>query len=161
MTNRNVMAKGGAVALLALLIAVGAIGLYDYTRAPPPNSAVSSSSSQNETNSSQEPSGGHFCSEVNAYGQCLQPEGAWALYLGFIPSGYVLAPHYATTPDYPYPAGMSPSQCAVFQSSCGNGVCDPNESCATCPIDCGVVGQLTCDPYTGRAGAPNPVCQVG
>jgi len=161
LTNRNVMAKGGALALLALLIVVGAIGLYDYTRAPPPNSSVSSSSSQNETNSSQGPSGGHFCGEVNVYGQCLQPEGAWALYLGFIPSGYVLAPHYATTPDYPCPAGMNTSQCATFQSSCGNGVCDPNESCATCPIDCGVVGQLTCDPYTGRAGAPNPVCQVG
>src|SRR5580700_11396342 len=155
------MAKGGAVAILALLVVVGAIGLYDYTRAPPPNSVVSTSSSQNQTISSQEPSSGH-CSEVNVYGQCLQAEGAWALYLGFIPSGYVLAPVYAHTPDYPCPTGMDPSQCAVFKSSCGNGVCDPNESCATCPIDCGVmVGQLTCDPYTGRPGDPIGVCQVG
>jgi hypothetical protein len=55
---------------------------------------------------------------------------------------------------------MDPQQCKLFQASCGNGVCDPNESCATCPIDCGINGQLTCDPYTGRPGAPISVCQV-
>ncbi len=56
---------------------------------------------------------------------------------------------------------MNPTQCTLFKASCGNGVCDPNESCATCPIDCGINGQLTCDPYTGRAGAPISVCQLG
>lgn len=84
----------------------------------------------------------------------------WSKYLGYIPQGYKLAPHLPNAPIWPCPKGMSDEQCKVFQASCGNGVCDPNERCDTCPIDCGVTGALRCDPYTGRAGAPASVCQV-
>jgi hypothetical protein len=87
-----------------------------------------------------------------------KPQGAWAVYLGFIPAGYALAPHVASAPSYPCPAGMSPDQCKLFRASCGNGVCDPNEGCTTCPIDCSVGGQLSCDPYTGRATTHAYVC---
>jgi hypothetical protein len=169
--KRSAVAKVTAVAALAVLILAGAVGIYYYTLAPVGSSSGSStvsssasssaltSSSQTGNNSSQVGPAGGTCVR-NAQGQCTQPEGAWADYLGYIPSGYTLAPHYANAPTYPCPSGMNAQQCALFKSSCGNGVCDPNESCATCPIDCGINGQLTCDPYTGRPGAPISVCQV-
>jgi len=169
MMKRSALAKVTAVAALAVLILAGAVGIYFYTLAPVSTSSTSigsssaSSTSQTSTNSSQTgqtgPAGGS-CAR-NAQGQCTQPQGAWADYLGYIPAGYTLAPHYPNAPAYPCPSGMNPQQCTLFRASCGNGVCDPNESCATCPIDCGINGQLTCDPYTGRPGAPISVCQVG
>jgi len=162
MMKRSAVAKVTAIAAMAVLILAGAVGIYFYTLAPSNvrtsssvlSSSTSSSGSQTGNNSTGVgPAGGY---QVNG-----QPEGAWADYLGYLPAGYVLAPHYPISPVYPCPSGMNPQQCKLFQASCGNGVCDPNESCATCPIDCGINGQLTCDPYTGRPGAPISVCQVG
>ncbi len=164
LVKRSAIAKGTAVAALAVLVLAGAVGLFYYTMAPtPPNrgsstssTTTSSNTSTTSTNSTQPngPASGY----QNSQGQ---PEGAWAQYLGYIPAGYVLAPHYPIAATYPCPPGMNPTQCKFFQASCGNGVCDPNESCASCAIDCGINGQLTCDPYTGRAGAPISVCQLG
>jgi len=145
-----------AVAALAVLIAAGAIGIYFYTSAPayPALPTVSSTTSSTiSTSQGTTPAGGWIDSNG-------QPQGAWAAYLGYIPAGYTLAPHYLGASTYPCPSGMSPDQCTQFKASCGNGVCDPNESCATCPIDCSVAGQLTCDPYTGRAGSPISICQM-
>jgi len=157
------------VAVLTIVLLAGALGLYIYTTpstiSPSQSnnllSATSSSTASASTNSTQPllPGGGTCI--TNAQGQCQTPQGAWAQYLGYVPSGYVLTPHYANAAKYPCPSGMNPTQCSLFQASCGNGVCDPNESCATCPIDCGINGQLTCDPYTGRAGAQISVCQLG
>jgi hypothetical protein len=168
LVKRNAIAKGTAVAGLAVLVLAGAVGLFYYTMAPasPPSRGTSTTTSSNtsttSTNSTQPaggPTGGHCI--TNSAGQCQTPQGAWAEYLGYIPAGYVLSPHYPIAATYPCPSGMNPTQCKLFQASCGNGVCDPNESCATCAIDCGINGQLTCDPYTGRAGAPISVCQLG
>jgi hypothetical protein len=156
--SRTATAKVTALAVMAVLIAGGAVGIYFYTAAPSTTTTTtSSSSSTSQTTSSSSqgvtPAGGS--QDKNG-----QPQGAWADYLGYIPSGYVLAPHYSNANKYPCPSGMDPAQCTQFQASCGNGVCDPNESCATCAIDCGVPGDLTCDPYTGRAGSPVSVCQI-
>ena len=167
MVDRAAIAKGSAIAVLALLVIAGAVGIYYYTAAPSPSSTTSSnvgsstvsSASQAGTNSSASGPSGGSCVR-NAQGQCTQPQGAWADYLGYIPAGYTLSPHYLIAPTYPCPSGMNAQQCTLFKASCGNGVCDPNESCASCPIDCGINGQLTCDPYTGRPGAPISVCQV-
>ena len=170
MMKRSAVAKVTAVAALAVLILAGAVGIYYYTLAPAgtstssvqsssQSSSASNTNSQTGNNSSQAGPAGGSCVR-NADGQCVQPQGAWADYLGYIPAGYTLAPHYSNAPTYPCPSGMNPQQCTLFKSSCGNGVCDPNESCATCAIDCGINGQLTCDPYTGRPGAPISVCQV-
>lgn len=168
MVKRSAVAKVTAIAALAVLILAGAVGIYYYTLAPvsTPSTSVSSnttSTSQTAANSTQTsqlgPAGGNCA--PNAQGQCQTPQGAWADYLGYIPSGYTPVPHFVNAPQYTCPSGMNPQQCALFKSTCGNGVCDPNESCATCPIDCGISGQLTCDPYTGRPGAPISVCQVG
>jgi hypothetical protein len=167
LVNRSAIAKVTAVGVLAVLILAGAVGIYFYTMAPSGtitstntiSSSLSSTSAQGGNNSSQAGPAGGSCVR-NANGQCTQPQGAWADYLGYIPAGYTVAPHYPNAPDYPCPSGMNTQQCAQFRATCGNGVCDPNESCATCPIDCGINGQLTCDPYTGRPGAPISVCQV-
>lgn len=163
MIKRDAIAKATAVAvlaILAILVLAGAVGIYYYTATP--GSASSSSSSQSRTSSTSAvtggPAGGHC--ETNAQGQCETPEGVWAAYLGYLPAGYILAPHDVNAYTFPCPSGMDATQCSLFQASCGNGVCDPNESCATCPYDCGVAGQLTCDPYTGRPGAPLSICEV-
>jgi hypothetical protein len=167
--TRSAIAKVTAVGVLAVLILAGAVGIYFYTMAPAgtvsttisssKGSTTTTSSNANQTSSQSGPTGGNCVR--NAQGQCTQPQGAWADYLGYLPAGYTLSPHYLNAPTYPCPSGMNAQQCASFQASCGNGVCDPNESCASCAIDCGINGQLTCDPYTGRPGAPVSVCQVG
>ena len=157
MVKRSAIAKVAAVSVMAVLIAAGAIGIYFYT-SPVTNSFTSSLSSTTSgsttTTATTTPGAG------GSQGTDGQPLGAWAAYLGYIPSGYVVAPHYPNAATYPCPSGMSPDQCKQFQTSCGNGVCDPNESCASCSIDCSVAGQLTCDPYTGRAGSPISICQM-
>ena len=81
-------------------------------------------------------------------------------YLGYIPPGYSVASRLPSAPVFPCPSGMSSTQCSLFQETCGNGVCDPNERCNTCPFDCPVTGALVCDPYTGRPSAPASVCQI-
>jgi hypothetical protein len=87
-------------------------------------------------------------------------QSSWNKYLGYIPSGYTLAPKYANAPVFSCPSGMTSTQCQQFQQTCGNGVCDPNETCNSCPIDCSISGNQVCDPYTGRAGSPASVCQL-
>jgi hypothetical protein len=146
-----------AVAAAVALIALGALVIYRYTS--PPTSASSASSSTPEISSSSSqveiaPPSGYQDSSG-------QPQGMWSDYLGFIPRGYVLAPRQDNGPIFPCPSGMDSVQCQQFQASCGNGVCDPNESCTDCPIDCGPEGQLTCDPFTLRPGSPIGPCQVG
>jgi hypothetical protein len=170
--KRNAIAKVTAIGVLAVLILAGAVGIYFYTMpsTTTTGSTTSIGSSSTATSNSETSSGSETTSSQSAattapsgggYQTNGIPEGAWADYLGYIPSGYSLAPHLPNAATYPCPSGMDSSQCATFHQSCGNGVCDPNESCATCPIDCGVSGQLTCDPYTGRPGAPISICQLG
>jgi hypothetical protein len=144
-----------ATVVAASLIALGALTLFFH--ASPPGTNFTSSREYSNSSSSSEagaPPGGYQDSAG-------QPQGMWSDYLGFIPPGYVLAPKLNHGPNFPCPQGMDDAQCKEFQASCGNGVCDPNEACLSCPLDCGPVGQLTCDPYTLRPGNPLGVCQVG
>lgn len=166
-----------AIAAIAVLIAGGAIGIYYYTMPPAGASTASnplstgsaaglprsvypytnSSGTYYFTNSSDLAPDSGGC-VVNPKGQCIQTEGVWSNYLVYLPAGYAFAPRLPFSYVYLCASGMSPSQCKLFQATCGNGVCDPNESCSTCQIDCGVSGQLTCDPYSGRTAAPESVC---
>ncbi len=120
LVKRSAIAKGTAVAALAIVILAGAVGLFYYTTAPasPPSrgtsttsSSTSSNTSTTSTNSTQPngPTAGHCV--TNSAGQCQTPQGAWAQYLGYIPAGYVLAPHYPIAATYPCPSGMNPTQC--------------------------------------------------
>ncbi len=161
MAKRSAVAKFTVAAALAVLIFAGAAGMYYYTSIPSTVSGVAGASSYTSTGSSSNSGPGGGSCQTNGQGQCTSPQGAWAEYLGYIPAGYNPAPHYSVAAVYQCPAGMNPQQCQQFQATCGNGVCDPNESCASCKIDCGIAGSLTCDPYTGRAGGPVSVCQLG
>jgi hypothetical protein len=147
--------KVAAVAVAAVLIAGGAIKVYFYTSPQMTTSAstgTSDSTSMRGTSQLTLPCGYQDPSE--------QPKGCWADYLGYLPAGYVLAPHYPNGAVYPCPQGMDVNMCRHFQASCGNGVCDPNESCSTCPIDCFASESQICNSYTGRTGNPTGVCQV-
>jgi hypothetical protein len=118
-----------AVGAVAVLVAGGAMGIFFYASATPIFYASSPSSAPStRIVTSRTSTKGAGWIDPNG-----QPQGAWAAYLGFIPAGYSLAPHDAMAPTFPCPAGMSSDQCGLFQASCGNGVCDPNEGCMTCP----------------------------
>ncbi len=140
------MKRSGAVVKMTVflfgmvLVTTSAGGLYYYTL---PASALGQPSSYNVP--SQGPG------NINEQG---------SKFLGYIPAGYQVAPRNPNAPHYNCPSDMNSTNCAQFEQSCGNGVCDPNESCATCPIDCGVPQGLACDPYTGRASGVGAVCEI-
>ncbi len=78
-----------------------------------------------------------------------------------LPQGYKLAPKLPNAPPVYCLSGMTASACALLKQTYANGVCDPNETVWTAPLDCGCTGELTGDPFTGRCAAPATVCQVG
>lgn len=149
------------IAVVVIVVAAGSLFAYTTMSSSGSNLGQSSTiSSISFTNSSGQ--GGTNVSDVSltGYQQGYTPYGSWANYLGYIPAGYKIAPKGPNSPTFPCPAGMTSTECATFQQTCGNGVCDPNETCQTCPIDCAITGQMVCDPYTGRSGSPASVCQV-
>lgn len=148
--KRISVAKFAAAAIVAVLITGGVVKIYSYT------SPLSDTSQSNTTQPVAPPCG--YQNDSNGL-----PYGCWADDLGYLPAGYAPAPHFPNGPSYPCPPGMTAAQCRQFKATCGNGVCDPNETCGDCPIDCGPAGQLVCDQYTGRADeAPTAslVCQM-
>ncbi|MDA4117990.1 MAG: hypothetical protein OK455_06565 [Thaumarchaeota archaeon] len=154
--KRVTAAKVAVVAVVAALIAGGGTRLFFYASSPATTSLSSTPSGGNALSGSASQSEVPPCGSQNSHDL---PYGCWADYLGYLPSGYVLAAHCVNCAIYQCPAGMSLDKCKQFEASCGDFVCDPNESCNTCAIDCLAPGQ-TCDPYTGRAGSPIGVCQV-
>lgn len=137
------------IAVVAIVVAAGGVLAYTMTTQTSANTQATSTSSTGTgvTLTTPQTSGG-------------SNNASWSKYLGYIPQGYQVSPREPNAPVFPCPTGMSTAQCQQFQQTCGNGVCDPNETCSSCPIDCGVTGSLVCDPYTGRGGAPASVCQV-
>jgi len=131
MKRSGAIVQVSVVVLLVALIGLGAGGLYSYT-----SSGGSGSQSGSGSN------------------------GGTTRYLGYIPKGYTVVPLLPNSPTYPCPSNFNSTQCAQFKTSCGNGVCDPNETCSSCPIDCGVPQGLSCDPYTGRASGVGGVCEL-
>lgn len=129
--KRITAARVVAATVVAVLIAGGAATIYSYA------------SPLSDTSQSAPPP----CGYQNSAGL---PSGCWGDDLGYLPKGYALAPHYPNGGNYSCPPGMDASQCQQFRASCGNGVCDPNETCGDCPIDC-IPGQLVCNSYSGRA----------
>ena len=55
-------------------------------------------------------------------------------------------------------AGCADPDCDVQCAACGDGVCNPLESCRLCPADCGacplVCGDFVCDPGETCSGCP-------
>jgi hypothetical protein len=156
--KRATAAQVAVVAGIAVLMTATVVRMYVYTSPPmTTESTVPSSSTGGTSASSASQSVAPVCGNQDSQ---FQPHGCWADYLGYLPTGYVLAPHYPNGAVYPCPPGMITSYCRQFVASCGNGICDPNESCNTCQIDCGADPGQTCNAYTGRVGSPIGVCQV-
>ncbi|HEV2137509.1 MAG TPA: hypothetical protein VGR53_01560 [Nitrososphaerales archaeon] len=78
-----------------------------------------------------------------------------------VPQGYQAAPHLSNAPPAYCASGMTASACSLLKTTYANGICDPNETVWTDPLDCGCTGELTGDPYTGRCNSAATICQVG
>jgi hypothetical protein len=138
------MVQASVVVLLVALVGLGAGGLYSLSISGASGSLVYTGS--NALTPSQ-----------NAQNNAVDTGGR---YLGYVPNGYTVAPLLPNAPAYPCPSNYNSTQCAQFKASCGNGVCDPNETCSNCPIDCGVAQSLSCDPYTSRASSLGGICEL-
>ena len=91
---------------------------------------------------------------------CATPALSSQLLCDKLPTGYVILPRFVNSPAPHRQAGMSDSAFALLQKTFGNGVCDPNETWGTDPLDCAAGGNQLQDPYTGRPGFTVNVCQA-
>ena len=91
---------------------------------------------------------------------CPRPAANSQLLCDILPAGYMstLAPRLPNAPPAYCLTNMSDTACALLKQTQSNGVCDPNETWKTDPLDCGCTGALVPDPYTGRCAAPASVC---
>jgi len=77
-----------------------------------------------------------------------------------LPAGYQIKPRALAGIQVTCPSLMTQSACALLKQTYSNGVCDPNETFWTSPVDCSCSGALLADPYTGRCSLPATVCQL-
>ena len=58
--------------------------------------------------------------------------------------------------------GCADPDCDVACARCGNGLCDPTETCRLCPTDCGactpLCGDGLCDPAESCVTCPGDCC---
>src|ERR1700730_15259762 len=122
----TVAAKAAVVAVIAVLIAGGAVGIYLYTSSSGSTftstvkSSTNNSSAQNSVTTSASGNSTQSGSGFSAGSQDASgnPQGAWADYLGYIRYGHSLAPHLPNAAQYPCPSGMNANQCQQFKASC-------------------------------------------
>lgn len=141
-------------AILGVVIVVG-VGAYGLT-APgviPTTVSTTSQSSQSQSVTTQASPGS------NTY-YCAKPAISSQYICDQLPPGYVVAPRLPNAPQPFCYSQMSASACALFKKTFVNGVCDPNETAFTDPLDCGCSGVVIADPYTGRCAAPASICQI-
>jgi hypothetical protein len=89
---------------------------------------------------------------------CPKPAANSEALCDILPAGYQIATRLPNAPTAYCIANMSATACAVLKQTQSNGVCDPNETWKTDPLDCGCTGALVPDPFTGRCAAPASVC---
>jgi|BEDMetMinimDraft_2_1075160.scaffolds.fasta_scaffold00463_10 hypothetical protein len=139
------------VIAVAVVLAIGLSATLPYFLVKHP-------SSQGGTNNSQ--------GSVLNYGasqppyDCAYPAIDSDLSCATLPPGYNISPKLPGSPPVVCPAGMTSDACSLLQKTEGNGVCDPNETPFTAPLDCNCPGALSPDPYTGRCASPATVCQA-
>ena len=90
---------------------------------------------------------------------CGTPAALTTLLCDKLPPGYVIFPRLSNSPAPTRPSNMSDSAWLLLEKTFGNGVCDPNETWITDPLDCAAPEIAIQDPYTGRPGVPATVCQ--
>jgi hypothetical protein len=133
--------------LVAGLVAVLAVGGFVWFTTNP----VAASSGTQTTGGIQGPS-------TSPYYDCPKPSANSELLCDILPQGYQIAPRLINAPTAYCLTAMSASACALLKQTQTNGVCDPNETWKTDPLDCGCTGALVPDPFTGRCAAPASVC---
>src|SRR5712692_9894776 len=77
-----------------------------------------------------------------------------------LPAGYQIKPRALAGIQVTCASLMTQSACALLKQTYSNGVCDPNETVWTSPVDCSCSAALVADPYTGRCALPATVCQL-
>ncbi len=132
--------------LLAGLVVVLAVGAFTWYTANP-----SAPSGTQTTGGIGGPS------SVPPY-DCPKPSENSQLLCDILPAGYQIAPRLPNAPAAYCFTNMSATACTLLKQTQSNGVCDPNETWKTDPLDCGCTGALVPDPYTGRCAAPASVC---
>jgi hypothetical protein len=140
------MIPGGArTALVVALVAVLGIGAFVWFN------TTASTTNVGTTGGIQGPSGPPLY-------DCPKPSANSELLCDIMPAGYQIAPRLPNVPAGYCLNGMSAAACTLLKQTQSNGVCDPNETWRTSPLDCGCTGALVPDPYTGRCAAPASVC---
>lgn len=146
---KEIVQKLCIVGLVALLAMSGL--LYFWTTSGTIKSITATTTSQTNTSAI----GGQ--NVVPPY-DCPKPSANSELLCDILPVGYQIAPRLVNAPPPYCLAGMSTAACALLKQTQANGVCDPNETYDTSPLDCGCNGALVPDPFTGRCAAPASVC---
>jgi hypothetical protein len=146
--------------VIVVLVAGGALGVFAWNSGLIGLRGTSNTTTATATSiGGPNPASPHI-GDSFAYG-CAKPSISSQLSCDQLPPGYVILPREPNAPAAPRLANMTDSAFALIQKTYGNGVCDPNETWLTSPLDCGVPAALVADPYTGRAGSPAVVCQLG
>ncbi len=91
---------------------------------------------------------------------CGYPSNTTQFSCTTLPSGYQIAAKLVNTPPVTCLPQETAAACALLKQTSGNGVCDPNETPVTAPLDCACPGATAPDPYTGRCSDPATVCQA-
>jgi hypothetical protein len=150
------------------VVLVAAIGLTAYTITTPSTfgSLTGTGAKSTQSASGGTPLTAANCSTISsgssgcfqAY-DCSLPAVVSDLACATLPVGYVIPPKLPNAPaSPPRPAYMTDAAYALLTKTYGNGICDPNETFLTSPLDCAAYGAVTNDPFTGRPGAPAIVC---
>ncbi len=149
------MKSSKLVGVLLAVVITGGGALYVVTSQGwvPTNSGQVQTSTQSQPPSSQG-------SPTNLEYDCAKPAIQSQYVCDQLPPGYKIAPRLPVAPQAQCSSQMTQSACALLKQTFGNGVCDPNETVWTSPLDCGCGGASVGDPYTGRCGTPATVCQI-
>jgi len=140
------------VVILATVISIGGYVFYSLAFSVTPTNASNGTSNAVITQGAIGPAGTKYA--------CGTPAVQTELYCDQLPAGYVIAPSLPNAPPPFCPTGMTSSACDLLKKTANNGVCDPNETPDTVPLDCGCTGALAFDPFTGRCSGTASVCQL-
>src|SRR5579863_1924249 len=130
------------------VVLIAAIGVTAYTITTPSSFGASNG---NQNTASGTPLTAANCSTISSGPQgCFQPYDCSLpavvsdLACAPLPAGYVIPPKLPNAPaSPPRPAYMTDAAYALLTKTYGNGICDPNETFLTSPLDCAAYGAVT------------------
>ena len=149
-----------ASVVVAVILVVG-ISAYALLASPgvPTGPSVSSTSSSTSSSKSVQSTVNEALPGNLDY-VCQKPAIISQYSCGQLPAGYQIRPRALVGIQVTCASLMTQSACALLKQTYSNGVCDPNETVWTSPVDCSCSAALVADPYTGRCALPATVCQI-